>query len=58
VEVLQKIAGGNRNIDIAALLFITEETVKGHVKHLMEKLGANDRTEAVAIGLKRGIIQL
>lgn len=58
VEVLQKIAGGNRNSDIAALLFITEETVKGHVKHLMEKLGANDRTEAVAIGLKRGIIQL
>jgi DNA-binding NarL/FixJ family response regulator len=58
VEVLQKIAGGNRNSDIAALLFITEETVKGHVKHIMEKLGASDRTEAVAIGLRRGIIQL
>jgi DNA-binding NarL/FixJ family response regulator len=58
VEVLQKIAGGNRNSDIAALLFITEETVKGHVKHIMEKLDANDRTEAVAIGLRRGIIQL
>ncbi len=58
VEVLQKIAGGNRNIDIAALLFISEETVKGHVKHLMEKLGAKDRTDAVAIGIRRGIIQL
>lgn len=58
VDVLQKIAGGNRNSDIAALLFISEETVKGHVKHIMEKLGASDRTEAVAIGLRRGIIQL
>jgi DNA-binding NarL/FixJ family response regulator len=58
VDVLQKIAGGNRNGDIAELLFISEETVKGHVKHIMEKLGANDRTEAVAIGIRRGIIQL
>jgi DNA-binding NarL/FixJ family response regulator len=58
VDVLQKIAGGNRNGDIAALLFISEETVKGHVKHIMEKLGASDRTEAVAIGLRRGIIHL
>ena len=58
IEVLQKIAGGNRNSDIAALLFISEETVKGHIKHIMEKLGASDRTEAVAIGLRRGIIHL
>jgi DNA-binding NarL/FixJ family response regulator len=58
VEVLQKIAGGNRNSDIASLLFISEETVKGHVKHIMEKLAASDRTEAVAIGLRRGIISL
>src|ERR1700689_320239 len=58
IEVLQKIAGGNRNSDIAALLFISEETVKGHIKHIMEKLGASDRTEAVAIGVRRGIIQL
>jgi DNA-binding NarL/FixJ family response regulator len=58
VDVLQKIAGGNRNGDIAAILFISEETVKGHVKHIMEKLGASDRTEAVAIGIRRGIIQL
>jgi DNA-binding NarL/FixJ family response regulator len=58
VDVLQNIAGGNRNGDIAALLFISEETVKGHVKHIMEKLGASDRTEAVAIGIRRGIIHL
>jgi DNA-binding NarL/FixJ family response regulator len=58
VEVLQKVAGGNRNSDIAALLFISEETVKGHVKHIMEKLGASDRTEAVTIGIRRGIIHL
>jgi DNA-binding NarL/FixJ family response regulator len=58
IEVLQRIAGGNRNSDIAALLFISEETVKGHIKHIMEKLDASDRTEAVAIALRRGIIQL
>ena len=58
VEVLQSIAGGNRNRDIANALFISEETVKVHIKHIMEKLGANDRTEAVAIGLRRGIIHL
>jgi DNA-binding NarL/FixJ family response regulator len=58
LEVLQQIAGGNRNKDVAERLFITEETVKVHVKHLMEKLGARDRTDAVAIALRRGIIQL
>lgn len=58
VEVLQHIAGGNRNRDIADLLFITEETVKVHIKHIMEKLGAADRTQAVAIAVRRGIIQL
>jgi DNA-binding NarL/FixJ family response regulator len=58
VEVLGQIAGGNRNRDIAERLFITEETVKVHIKHIMEKLGASDRTQAVAIGLRRGIIQL
>jgi len=58
VEVLEKIAGGNRNSDIASMLFISEETVKGHVKHILEKLGANDRTEAVTIGVRRGIIRL
>ena len=58
LEVLQQIAGGNRNRDIAGRLFISEETVKVHVKHIMEKLGARDRTEAVSIALRRGIIQL
>ena len=58
VEVLRHIAGGNRNRDIAEQLFISEETVKVHVKHIMEKLGANDRTQAVAIAVRRGIIQL
>ena len=56
--VLQELAGGNKNRDIAERLFITEETVKVHVKHIMEKLGAKDRTDAVAIALRRGIIQL
>jgi len=58
LEVLREVAGGNRNRDIAGRLFITEETVKVHVKHIMEKLDAKDRTEAVAIALRRGIIQL
>jgi DNA-binding NarL/FixJ family response regulator len=58
LDVLQKMAGGNRNRDIAEQLFISEETVKGHVKHIMEKLRASDRTEAVAIAVRRGIIQL
>jgi DNA-binding NarL/FixJ family response regulator len=58
VEVLRHVAGGNRNRDIAEKLFITEETVKVHIKHIMEKLGANDRTQAVAIGVRRGFIQL
>lgn len=58
VDVLQKMASGNRNRDIAEQLFISEETVKGHVKHIMEKLSASDRTEAVAIAVRRGIIQL
>jgi DNA-binding NarL/FixJ family response regulator len=58
IEVLGQIAGGNRNRDIAEKLFITEETVKVHIKHIMEKLGASDRTQAVAIGVRRGIIEL
>ena len=58
IQVLEKIAIGKRNGEIAALLFITEETVKNHVKHILEKLGASDRTEAVTIGFRRGIIRL
>jgi DNA-binding NarL/FixJ family response regulator len=58
IEVLREVAGGNRNRDIAKRLFISEETVKVHIKHIMEKLGASDRTQAVAIGVRRGIIHL
>ncbi len=58
VEVLREIANGNRNRHIAEKLFISEQTVKVHIKHIMEKLGAADRTEAVAIGVRRGILQL
>ena len=58
IDVLQHVASGNRNREIAEQLFISEETVKVHVKHIMEKLGARDRTAAVAIAVRRGIIQL
>ena len=58
VEVLREVAGGNKNRAIAYKLCISEETVKVHVKHIMEKLGASDRTQAVTIGVRRGIIQL
>jgi DNA-binding NarL/FixJ family response regulator len=55
IEVLRQIAGGNRNRDIAESLFISEQTVKAHTTHILEKLGASDRTEAVAIGTRRGL---
>ena len=58
VEVLKLIAAGNSNKLIAEQLSITEETVKGHVKNILSKLSANDRTHAVTLGLKRGIIEL
>ena len=58
IEVLRLIAGGNANKEIGARLSITEETVKSRVSSILSKLGANDRTHAVTIGLKRGIIAL
>jgi DNA-binding NarL/FixJ family response regulator len=58
IEVLSQIAEGNRNRDIGEKLFITEETVKVHIKNIMGKLGASDRTQAVAIAIRRGIIHL
>jgi DNA-binding NarL/FixJ family response regulator len=58
VEILQLIAAGNGNKQIAAQLSITEETVKGRVKSILSKLNANDRTHAATIGIKRGIIDL
>ncbi len=57
-DVLKHVAGGNRNRDIAQRLLIAEETVKVHMKHIMDKLGASDRTQAVAIAVRRGYIQL
>jgi DNA-binding NarL/FixJ family response regulator len=58
IEVLRRVAGGNRNRDIAEILFISEDTVKVHMKHIMDKLGAKDRTQAIAIAVRRGIIHL
>ena len=58
IDVLRQIVDGNRNKDIAGRLFISEETVKVHIRHIMEKLGASDRTQAVTIAARRGIIEL
>ena len=58
IDVLRLIAGGNANKLVADRLSITEETVKGHVKNILSKLGASDRTHAVTIALKRGVIDL
>jgi DNA-binding NarL/FixJ family response regulator len=58
IDVLRLIAGGHANKLIADRLSISEETVKGHVKSILSKLGASDRTHAVTIALKRGIIHL
>ena len=58
IDVLRLIAKGNANKQIAAQLSVTEETVKSHITHILGKLGANDRTHAVTIGLQRGIIEL
>ena len=57
IRVLRLIAEGNANKEIAAQLSISEETVKGQVRNILSKLGANDRTHAAMIGLKRGIIE-
>ena len=58
IRVLQLIAGGNSNKEIASQLSVTEETIKGQVRNILAKLGANDRTHAAMIGIKRGIIAL
>jgi len=58
VEVLQLVAGGNSNKLIAKALAISEETAKTHVRNILEKLGVRDRTHAVTLGLRRGILQL
>jgi DNA-binding NarL/FixJ family response regulator len=58
IDVLRHVTEGNRNRDIARLLFISEETVKVHLRHIMGKLGAIDRTHAMAIAARRGFIDL
>ncbi|MFZ1140043.1 MAG: response regulator transcription factor [Candidatus Sulfotelmatobacter sp.] len=58
LEVLRLIAAGNANKEIGARLSISEESVKSRVKNILDKLGARDRTHAVTVGLKRGIIEL
>ena len=58
IEVLQQVAAGNANKIVANKLCVSEETVKTHMKSILAKLGANDRTHAVTIALKRGIIEL
>jgi DNA-binding NarL/FixJ family response regulator len=58
VEVLNFVAKGLRNKEIARVIGRTEGTVKVHLKHLMAKLGVDDRTEAVTLGIQRGIIHL
>ena len=58
ISVLRLIAAGNANKQIADQLSVTEETVKGRVKNILSKLGANDRTHAATIGIRRGIIEL
>ena len=58
LEVLLQLAEGHRNRDIGTRLSISEDTVKGHVRSILEKLGAKDRTQAVSIGVRRGIIHL
>ena len=57
VDVLRLVASGNANKEIAVRLSLTEETVKSHIRSILSKLGANDRTHAVTIGHKRGIIE-
>lgn len=58
IEVLRLVMAGNRNRDIANHLLISEETVKAHLKHIMDKLGASDRTQAITIAVRRGMLQL
>jgi DNA-binding NarL/FixJ family response regulator len=58
VEVLRRIAQGKGNRDIGQCLSISEQTVKVHIKHIMGKLGARDRTQAVIIGIRRGVIHI
>lgn len=57
-EILKYVATGNGNQDIGKLLFISEQTVKAHLRHIMDKLGASDRAHSVAIAVRRGFLEL
>jgi DNA-binding NarL/FixJ family response regulator len=58
IEVLREVAAGNANKMVAQRLHVSEETIKAHMKSILSKLGANDRTHAVTIAVKRGIIEI
>jgi len=58
IQVLREVAAGNANKMVAQLLHVSEETIKAHMKSILSKLGANDRTHAVTIAVKRGIIEI
>lgn len=58
IEVLREVAAGNANKIVAQILRVSEETIKAHMKSILSKLGANDRTHAVTIAVKRGIIEI
>ena len=58
IEVLREVAAGNANKMVAQILRVSEETIKAHMKSILSKLGANDRTHAVTIAVKRGIIEI
>ena len=57
-EILKHVSTGNSNRDIGKLLFISEQTVKAHLRHIMDKLGASDRAHSVAIAARRGYLEL
>jgi DNA-binding NarL/FixJ family response regulator len=58
LDVLRHVIEGNRNGDIAERLFVSQHAVKIHIKHILEKLGAIDRTHAIAIAVRRGFVRL
>ena len=57
-EILKHVSTGNSNREIGKLLFISEQTVKAHLRHIMDKLGAGDRAHAVAIAIRRGFLEI
>ena len=57
-EILKYVAAGHSNFEIGRLLFISEQTVKAHLRHIMDKLGASDRAHSVAIAVRRGFLEL